>query len=84
MEDVQAAMAAGEPMKCTRCKWGLVKPDIVFYGEELPARFEEVGWDGVGWVARPVDACLPACLRRRSCCIAASSACPCSHSPPPP
>ena len=49
MEDVQAAMAAGEPMKCRRCKWGLVKPDIVFYGEELPARFEEVGWDGMGW-----------------------------------
>lgn len=42
MDDVCAAMHAEEPLTCKRCKRGLVKPDIVFYGEELPARFGEV------------------------------------------
>ena len=30
--------AKEEPMKCSKCE-GLVKPDIVFFGEQLPKRF---------------------------------------------
>ena len=26
-------------MKCSQCKSGLVKPDIVFFGENLPENF---------------------------------------------
>jgi len=30
------------PPRCTVCKEGLVKPDIVFFGEGLPQRFFKV------------------------------------------
>lgn len=43
MEHVKAAVMAQEPCYCTGQKskgcTGLVKPDIVFFGENLPARF---------------------------------------------
>lgn len=31
--------AQEEPMKCQECETGLVKPDIVFFGEQLPKEF---------------------------------------------
>ncbi|KAK9816322.1 hypothetical protein WJX74_004001 [Apatococcus lobatus] len=33
-----AVLKAGQPLHCSRCG-GLVKPDIVFFGENLPSRF---------------------------------------------
>ncbi|KAK9472809.1 DHS-like NAD/FAD-binding domain-containing protein, partial [Dipodascopsis tothii] len=38
---LKAIMDAGKIPHCARCK-GLVKPDIVFFGENLPARFFEL------------------------------------------
>ena len=37
-DDVRAAVERAEPLRCERCG-ALVKPDIVFFGENLPARF---------------------------------------------
>ncbi|MEW5315784.1 MAG: hypothetical protein WDW38_007189 [Sanguina aurantia] len=37
-EYVKAAVMADELCRCTQCK-GLVKPDIVFFGEQLPDRY---------------------------------------------
>jgi NAD-dependent deacetylase sirtuin 2 len=39
-EDVRETILKGNIPKCSRCG-GLVKPDIVFFGEGLPARFFE-------------------------------------------
>ena len=38
LEDVKAAVDAEQPCRCPVCK-GLVKPDIVFFGESLPDHF---------------------------------------------
>jgi NAD-dependent SIR2 family protein deacetylase len=32
-------ITAGEIMRCSECKTGPVKPDIVFFGEGLPKDF---------------------------------------------
>lgn len=36
---IRDAVMRGEVPKCTKCKKGLVKPDIVFFGEGLPQKF---------------------------------------------
>ncbi|XP_019618502.1 PREDICTED: NAD-dependent protein deacetylase sirtuin-3-like [Branchiostoma belcheri] len=38
---IKAAIMRGETPKCTNSKWckGKIKPDIVFFGEDLPRRF---------------------------------------------
>lgn len=42
MDVVREAVMREEPLMCSRCKHGLVKPDIVFFGEGLPDAFFEV------------------------------------------
>lgn len=41
VEAVRAAVFAGETPRCAECG-GLVKPDIVFFGENLPERFYDL------------------------------------------
>jgi hypothetical protein len=43
LEEVKAAVFADEICRCRACG-GLVKPDIVFFGENLPDRFYEREW----------------------------------------
>ncbi|KAK9809478.1 hypothetical protein WJX73_001974 [Symbiochloris irregularis] len=38
IDQVKAAVLSGKPCRCSTCN-GLVKPDIVFFGEGLPERF---------------------------------------------
>jgi NAD-dependent deacetylase sirtuin 2 len=46
VEDVRRHVDAGEPMRCRVAGCGaLVKPDIVFFGENLPARFNQLAAD---------------------------------------
>lgn len=39
LKDIQEQLEEGKVIKCTECKEGVVKPDIVFFGEGLPDRF---------------------------------------------
>lgn len=41
VDELRAQMAAAPVPYCGRCGEGVVKPDIVFFGEPLPAHFDE-------------------------------------------
>lgn len=43
MKDFVECIKNDQIMKCTKCNEGLVKPDIVFFGEQLPVKFY-TGW----------------------------------------
>ena len=38
-EEYKTEMLSGEIVHCHKCKKGIVKPDVVFFGEDLPQRF---------------------------------------------
>jgi len=37
--DIRETVLSGKVPECTQCKKGVIKPDIVFFGENLPLRF---------------------------------------------
>ena len=39
---VKSAAIEGRIPACTSCSSGVVKPDIVFFGEELPERYKQL------------------------------------------
>ena len=39
---VEEAIKADQIPTCDSCTTGVIKPDIVFFGEELPGRFKEL------------------------------------------
>jgi NAD-dependent SIR2 family protein deacetylase len=41
LSDIEEDLKAGKPPRCPACT-GIVKPDIVFFGEQLPARFYQL------------------------------------------
>ena len=41
-KDIKGQMETGKVVKCQKCHEGVIKPDIVFYGEYLPGRFSEL------------------------------------------
>ena len=41
-KDYQKELESGEIVHCRNCKTGLIKPDVVFFGEPLPDRFHEL------------------------------------------
>ena len=41
-KDIRNEMEKGQIPKCTACKKGVIKPDIVFFGEDLPEKFFEL------------------------------------------
>lgn len=42
LKDIRSQMETGKVVQCPKCKDGVIKPDIVFYGEYLPERFSEL------------------------------------------
>ncbi|OHT01204.1 NAD-dependent protein deacetylase Sirt2 [Tritrichomonas foetus] len=42
LNDFRETILKGEVAYCSKCKEGVIKPDIVFYGEDLPRRFFEL------------------------------------------
>ncbi|KAJ6245626.1 nad-dependent protein deacetylase sirtuin-2 [Anaeramoeba flamelloides] len=44
-EDIKSDIIEGNVPKCSKCNDGVIKPDITFYGEELPSRFNLVEKD---------------------------------------
>lgn len=41
-DEIKDTVLRGEVPKCTRCTEGVIKPDIVFFGESLPERFAKL------------------------------------------
>ncbi|KAJ3446523.1 nad-dependent protein deacetylase sirtuin-2 [Anaeramoeba flamelloides] len=44
-EDIKSDIIEGNVPKCSKCNDGVIKPDITFYSEELPSRFNLVEKD---------------------------------------
>lgn len=42
LKDIRGQMEKGEVPKCKKCKDGVIKPDIVFFGENMPDRYFEL------------------------------------------